>query len=364
MSAWENNIIRIADSWAFSWKVREWLYRHLSVQIGNGVQVGTALETFRSRLQRRKRVSSVKVVNAVIRRMRNGMSLATALSLWIPDDEVTVIDSGELSGNLPKGLDLIIAAKRSISRVRGAFFSALIAPTVYLIAVFLMLWAMGRFIIPDLVQALPRERALGMVHALYVLGDFANSWTAVVPLVILLCFVILVVFSLPRWTGRSRIYAERFFPYSFYRNINGYIWLMSFSAVLQAGMSDVDILRRQVKQASPWLMERLQALLLRMNNGASLAEALLARGKGGLPPFGFPNPDIVDDIASMHGFKNFNEKIGLIARQWAEDLETSTLVMAKRFGFAIEIMMYVVMIFLVVAINSMSAQLGGVSTTF
>ena len=356
-----SRLTAMGDRMAFAWPVREMLYRHLSAQVGNGITVEIALDTFRTRLQRRKQVSSEKVVADVTKRMRNGSTLADALAVWVPQDEVSVISSGEMSGNLPRSLNLVIEAKRRIARVNGALKSSMVSPAIYILAVYGMLWAIGRFVTPSLEQALPKAKAQGLVYGLYAAGDFANSWWVLLPPAILACAIIWVMRSLPRWTGRKRVLAESMFPYSFYRDIQGYTWLMSFSALLRSGMPDVEILKRQITHASPWLKERLHAIWWRMDNGAGLSEALLAKGRNGMPPFGFPNPDIVDDIASMSGFPDFVDRISVLAMQWADELESSTLARAKTFGFAMEILMYIVMGVLMIAINSMSTQMGNVS---
>jgi len=354
-------ITAAGDRLAFAWPVREALYRHLSAQVGNGVTVELALDTFRARLQRNKKISSDKIVADVARRMRDGSTFAAALAAWVPQDETSVISSGELSGNLPRSLDLIIEATRRIMRVNSALKTAMVTPAVYIIAVYGMLWAIGKYVTPGLEQALPKAKAQGLVAGLYAAGDFANSWWSLLPPLVLFVVVACVVRSLPKWTGRGRIAAEKVFPYSFYRDIQGYSWLMSFSALLRAGMPDTEILKRQITQSTPWLKERLHALWWRMDNGASLPAALLEKGKNGMPAFGFPNPDIVDDIASMAGFSDFSQRIAVVAVQWANDLERTTLARAKSFGFAMEIFMYVVMGLLMVAINSMSTQMGTVS---
>ena len=46
-------ITAMGDRMAFAWPVRESLYRHMSAQVGNGITVEVALDTFRVRLQRR-----------------------------------------------------------------------------------------------------------------------------------------------------------------------------------------------------------------------------------------------------------------------------------------------------------------------
>lgn len=351
-------ITSAGDRMAFAWPVREALYRHMSAQVGNGIPVEVALDTFRARLQRRKKISSDKIVADVARRMRDGSTLAGALTAWIPQDEVSVISSGELSGNLSRSLNLVIEAKRRIARVNTALKTSMVTPAIYSVAVYGMLWGIGRYVTPGLQQALPIEKAKGLVYGLYVAGDFANSWGAVLPPVALAIGLVVVIKSLPKWIGKRRVSAEKLFPYSFYRDIQGYTWLMSFSALLRAGMADVEILKRQIEQSSPWLKERLYAIWWRMDNGSSLPAALLAKGKNGIPAFGFPNPDIVDDIASMAEFSDFSERIAVLAMQWAEELEASTLARAKTFGFVVEMFIFGVMGLLMVAINMMSTQMG------
>lgn len=353
-------ITAAGDRMAFSWKIRESLYRHISSQVSNGVPVESALESFRERLIRNKKMSSDKIIVDIGRRMRDGATLAGAIGKWAPADEVNIVSSGELSGNLAKALDLIIEAKNRIARVNKALKSAMISPGIYLAAVYGMLWAIGHYVTPGLELALPKARATGMVYALYVGGDFLNTLWAILPPIIFIIIVFIVVKSLPKWTGPKRISAENYFPYSFYRDINGYTWLMGFTALLRAGMADVEIVKRQIEGTSPWLRERLYAIWWRMENGKSLPAALLEKGKKSSPSFGFPNPDIVDDISSLAGFPDFPEKIAMLATQWSESLESATLAKAKALGATMEMIMLAVIGVLMVAINSMSTQLGSI----
>lgn len=348
------------DKLAFAWPVRQDLYRHLSAQVGNAIPVETALESFRLRLQRRKRVSSDKIVGDICRRMRDGSTLAGALAKWVPIDEVSIISSGELSGNLPRSLELLVESKRRVANVVKAVKSAMTRPAIYIIAIYLFVWSIGRFVIPDLQVALPEERAKGLVAGMFKAGHLANSWVSVIPPLVLFMVIVLVIHSLPRWKGRYRVRAEAYFPYSFYRDIQGYAWLMGFTALLRAGMADVTVLKNQCEHATPWLRERLHTLWWRMDNGASLPAALLQNGKNGMPAFGFPNPDIVDYIASMAGFSDFSERITKVASLWAEELEETMRARADRFGFYAEMVMYGLMTLLMVAVNAMSNQMGSI----
>ncbi|WP_028317274.1 type II secretion system F family protein [Desulfobulbus elongatus] len=353
--------VEAMDRLAFSWPVREALYRHLSAQISNGVTIEAALDAFRARLLRNKRKSSAGIVGSVARRMRDGASLASALGAWVPQDEASLIAGGELAGNLPQSLELIIESTRRIEAVNRALKAAMVTPVFYLLAVYFTVWAIGRYVSPALQQALPKYKASGLIYGLYVAGDLANSLWAILPAAVVALIVGAVIRSMTLWTGRWRIMAERVFPYSFYRDVQGYRWLMSFVALLRAGMPDTEILYRQMPTATPWLKERLHFLWWHMNNGSSLPVALMSKGRGGQPPFGFPNPDMVDDIASIAGFADFYERITKLTMQWADEMQRITQARIKAYGIVMEVLMYAVIGMLMMAINSMSVQLGSIS---
>jgi type II secretory pathway component PulF len=346
------------DRRAFSWKVRRALYRHLSAQVANEVPVEKALASFRTRLARARRVSSEKIIRDVERKMLNGSTLTKALAHWAPADEISMISSGELSGDLPRALDLLISANERTARVVQAMRGALKRPLIYLACVYAFMWYLAWAVLPELQASQLSDKAAGSGGALFQVGALAKSPWALLPPAVAAVLLAAVSWSFPRWCGRSRIFAERFFPYSAYRDVQGYAWLMGFTSLLQAGMPDKTILKSQCETASPWLRERLHAFWWRMDNGASLSAALLAKGRGkrGLPAFGFPSPDVVDDIASMAGFVDFPVRITRVAERWAEELEADLLATANRIGLWSEAVLYLLMIFLIYSINNLSTS--------
>lgn len=344
----------------FGWPVRKAFYRHLSVQSAQGIPVERALEGFLPRLRRKKNHYVATIVASVARRFRDGQTLADALHGYVPVDELAVIRSGELGGTLPDALELIITSSDRVARVQNAIRQAAFAPGIYIAATFGMVWVLGRYVIPDLQHVLPARRAQGSVAILYALGDFATSWWALLPLVLAVLLIAWLAWAMPNWTGKGRISVERFFPFSFYRDTNGFRWLMSFTSLLGSGMPDVQILDLQTQNASPWLRQRMRAFHMAMINGQSFSGALLERSHERVP-YGFPNPDIVDDIASLDGFPDFHTKIQLLAREWARDLEEKTLLWASRMGFYCEMALFGIMGLLMVAINSLSSQISNVA---
>ena len=227
--------------------------------------------------------------------------------------------------------------------------------------VYAFILALTIFVLPNLQSSLPAEKARGSVVVMYQIAALANSWVAIIPPAVGFIAVNLMVYALPRWRGRYRVRAEQFFPFSFYRDIQGYAWLMGFTALLRAGMADVQILKQQSDLANPWLKERLRALWLRMEDGRSLPEALLAKGKGGMPAFAFPNPNVIDDISSLAGFADFSDRITKVASRWAYELEQSMNAKAKKFGIYAEAAMYGVITLLLLVVSEMSDQMSQVA---
>ena len=111
------------------------------------------------------------------------------------------------------------------------------------------------------------------------------------------------------------------------------------------------------------MKERLKHIRFRMmEGGMNLAQALEATGnKGKLPPFEFPNPEIIDRIRSIAGFKDFHEKVGRLTARWSADIERNAIANAKKFGFYAEMTMYALMGFLMFSINGVTTQLGTIN---
>lgn len=356
----ESILGKIENHLVFGWNERRAFYRHLSGQLKNGVAEEQAIEVFRPRLRRAGKKRADTVVGSIARLMRDGQPLSVALKRWAPDDERSVISGGEMSGNLSEALDRLIDTRRLVLRVRKSIRQAVSPPLTYLVAVYVVILVIGKLVVPGIAGVLPRQSATGSAAMLFVLGDLANSFWALLPPAVGLIIFIWWLWAKENWTGKYRIFAERhLFPFQFYRDTNGFIWLMNFVSLLVAGVADIEILKRQTINATPWLRERLGHLTLKLNNGESLGKALtVSNSRSGY--LGFPNPDIADAISSMAEFSDFPEKISVLANDWAKEIEEESVAWASRFGFWMEMLMYSVMGLLMLAMTDLSTQLGSV----
>jgi type II secretory pathway component PulF len=347
---------RAAERIWFGWKVREGLYRHMAVQIENDIAQLAALESFRRRLLRKKKTGSAKVIASIERRMGNGASLAASFKTLVPSDEALVIMGGETAGEVGQAFTLILDAKQRLAGVRRTMVSAFITPFVYLAAVYALLWSIGALVLPTVTKLVPASAMTGLGGLVVALGTAATSWWLLIPAAAVAAAVGWIWWALPNWTGRLRIRMEGVFPFNFYRDLQGYVWTLTFSSMLKAGVPDTQILAEQAKYASPWLRQRLVAIRQKMANGQSLGAALA------VTKFDFPNPDLIDDIASMGGFVDFPERMRRRAIQWSDELQWITTARLRTIGVIFDLIMYAIMGLVIGGINSMSGQLGSVTT--
>jgi type II secretory pathway component PulF len=340
------------------WKVRRNLYRRLAVRVKNGSSVEDVLETEASALATDGDPSAF-VLREASRLMRNGHSLSEALKKWVPADEMGVLATSEAGDALSESLEYFIETRRRMTRVKTSFRNAVVQPVVYSFTVYAVLWSIAKYSVPKLASSNAAAHATGSAKMLLGLSAMVNSWQGMVPPALFLVGAVVIARSFTRWTGPLRVLAEQRFPYSYYRDSEGFVWLSGYVSLMQAGKADVDILSTQAKYASPWLRERLSHYKRSMVNGKSLAQALLTPMRPGKPAFGFPNRDIINDIAAMNESDEFPQKMREVLSNWADELEESTLEKSKVFGFALEICMYVIMGLLMMGMNSLVSQVAG-----
>ena len=361
----------LLDQRAFA-AVRFDLYQHLAGQIGNGRALLPSVEDFLGRLERRGKKRAANVLRDIVRRIMDGQSLSQSLASWSAAEELLIIASGDQSGDLPKALTLAVDANERTARIRRMIVGELTAPAVYVISLWAMLYVVGAHVVPQLAVLLPPDKWSGTAYLLYLMGVMSTGWQAVLTPVAAIALVGAAFWSLPRWTGKGRIAAEHVAPWSVYRDLQGYTWLLSFTALLRAGMDNVSVLKRQRQHASPWLAQRLDAARRHMENGWNLGEALAGRRirketaasaapSGARHPatggFGFPNPDMIDDIAAFVDYPDFPEKITVVAAAWADRLERRVAGLGKILNLGATMGMAFVFIIVQVGANEISSQL-------
>jgi type II secretory pathway component PulF len=333
-----------------SWNVRRRLYQQASNQIENGLAITQVLGDFRDRLQRRRRKKAALAAHEIYRKVRDGETLRDAMGPALPDLESSVLASGEKAGQLPAAMRLVVDVRDRTTRMQRHLFGSFFSPLIYLIAFYSVLFTIGYSIVPQFTENVPVEKWKGWAYVLYVMGQAAVGWEA--PLVFggALVATAVACWSLRRWTGAGRLFCDRHvFPFTVYREVTGFAWLLSFAALLKAGVADTEALKSQIISASHCLGSRLTPVAAGLRDGFNLASAMRRSG------FEFPSVDLIEEIDAYVAFPNFADVIEKVAKEYAESLERRILRRGMAISFVFLLLMYFAFAVVQLGSNSLSA---------
>jgi type II secretory pathway component PulF len=181
------------------------------------------------------------------------------------------------------------------------------------------------------------------------MGEFSTTWRGPLITLVGITYGASAIWALPRWKGQGRAFCDRYvFPFSTYRDVTGFAWLLSYGALVKAGVPDVKALQGQIATASPWLASRLRAIEAGLTNGFDLAASMRLAGHG------FPSMALIDDLGAYVGFPNFPEMIEVVAKQHADKLERTLISRSVIIGLLFSGLMFMAMLVLQLGANSIS----------
>ena len=342
---------------SFNWKARATLYQMISLRMGWGLSPESVLELYARQLRRRRKRSVPNILDSIRERMNTkGLSFAEAIRPYVPDDEYMMIVSGDKANNIPAALDLVCDVKSRIRKIMQAMRSALYQPASYLGVLFVSLYVIANWVVPSLVTTSSIMKSDDTsLHILVLASGMATGKMVFVSGGVMLVLVVLLWFSLTRLTGPLRLLLEHLPPWSTYRNVQGYVWLAGFIALVRAGMPDTEALQHQANSATPWLRERLEAILANLGpRGRSLPEAMSVTG------YNFPSPEMIDDIEASWGGKGAYERLLSNSRAWADTLEQQALAGANTARSVFSIVMMLLAAGLAVTAGNIGSGAGSI----
>lgn len=335
-------LIDINRWWAktqFSDTVRLRLYRKMSKMLSNGLPLLKVLEELRDRAssQGKKPKEPLAIILDDCRRsVQNGRLLSEALEGWVPQAEQMILMAGEQSGRLETTLISVVNVVHARKRINAVIVGGMAYPLAILGLVLSYIYLFGTRVIPQFTQMLDPAKWHGTARSLYLMSLWVQQWMGYTLLVIF-ALLLLLYFSMPRWRGNLRIWADKIPPYSIYRLMAGSGFLMAFSALQAAGVTVEKSLMRLSNIAQPWLRERLDGALLGVRSGLNCGEALRNAG------YEFPSQEVIDDLCVYAEYKGFAEALKLMADEWMEQgVEVISLRMKVLNGFAVVVMAMVI----------------------
>jgi type II secretory pathway component PulF len=235
-------------------------YFDLGATLQERVPLITTLRKYESRARKRNPLSAPMYM-AMLRGIQGG-SLSQALAGVATPSEQTLIDATQGGGDvvMAEGLlfmsDVVEKTDKMVATMRKAALYPLGLLTMF--GVLLALFALKA--VPVLAELMPPAKWPASGQVLYSVSTVIAEhglWMAAA----FIGMVSLFTYSLSRWTGPLRTVADRFLPYSLYRDYAGSMLLISLSSMMRAGVSLRSALERTLKFASPWTRWHVRRIL-------------------------------------------------------------------------------------------------------
>ena len=243
--------------------------------------------------------------------VRNGDSLSVAMRGWAPATELLMLSVGDIT-NLELALDNTIKVVEGMRRMKAPVIEAVSYPIFLLVMVFLLIWCVGKFLVPPMVDAVPGLQWKGLAKTLVDLSEFVNNhpYWLIFPLPVVSSFII---WTFPRWRGVWRAKFDHIPPWSMYRIFVGVGWLLSLSSLIKAGTPVSRALRLLRSDSSRYLLYRIDRTIVFVNNGDNLGDALFRTR------LGFPDEEIIGDLRIYAELDNFPQALDQLANDWLEN---------------------------------------------
>ena len=251
------------------------LYRKLMALIRNRFSLMDALERLYSVASKdgKNPDDSMAIASAFwMQSIRNGNTFSEALVGWVPATEILMLSVGDVAA-LDLALQHTIRVVEGMNKMRSLVWGSVSYPLFLMMMVALLIWAVAQYMVPPMVDAVPNLKWHGVAKSLVDLSTFVDKHPiflfSVIPVTVIVCLI-----TFPYWSGKSRAKVDNIPPWSIYRIFIGVSWLLSLSALVQAGMPVSKAMRSLGgEDAAPYLRTRVNRALMYVNNGDNLGEA-------------------------------------------------------------------------------------------
>ena len=298
----------------FSNKTRLKLYRKIASLMKNRFSLMDALDMLHDGASNGGKNPSEPLAIAIAswgRSLNNGMTFSDALKGWAPDRERLMLSVGDVSDLESALLNLIKVTEGSTKMIRP-IVGAITYPAFLIMMSVLIIYAIGVYMVPPMIDAAPTVVWRGMARDLVDLSAWIkDNW--LIAFASLPVTMAVIYFTIGIWTGKIRAFFDNIPPWSLYKVFTGISWLLALSALVKGGTPVSTALRALRRDASRYLKERIDKTLVYVNNGDNLGQALAKTG------LDFPDREIIGDLKIYSELDNFEEALDKLANDWLEE---------------------------------------------
>lgn len=298
----------------FSNKVRLKLYRKIASLMKNRFSLMDALDMLYDGASNGGKNPGEPLAIAIAawgKALNNGKTFSDALKGWAPNRERLMLSVGDVSDLESALLNLIKVTEGSTKMVRP-IIGAVTYPSFLTMMSVLIIYAIGVYMVPPMIDAAPNVVWRGMARDLVDLSAWIkDNW--LIAFATLPTIMAIIYFTIGIWTGKVRAIFDNLPPWSLYKVFTGISWLLALSALVKGGTPVSTAMRALRRDSSRYLKERIDKTLVFINNGDNLGQAL-AKTK-----LNFPDPEIISDLKIYSELDNFEEALDNLANEWLEE---------------------------------------------
>lgn len=298
----------------FSSTTRLKIYRKIASLMGNRFSLMNALDMLHNTITNDGKNPSEPMAIALAnwaQSLQNGMAFSDALKGWAPDRERLMLSVGDVS-DLEGALKNLIRVTEGSAKMLRPIVGAIGYPAFLIMMAVLIIYGIGAYMVPPMIDAAPGVRWRGMAKTLADLSAWIQEYW-IVAFSIIPSLMILIYATVGIWTGIVRSWFDHLPPWSLYKIFVGITWLLAMSALVKGGTPVSNSMRALRRDASRYLKERIDKTLVFINNGDNLGQAL---SKTGLE---FPDPEIIADLKIYSELDNFEEALENLANNWLDE---------------------------------------------
>ncbi len=298
----------------FSNKTRLKLYRKIASLMKNRFSLMDALDMLHDGASNGGKNPGEPLAIAIAswgKSLNNGNTFSEALKGWAPDRERLMLSVGDVSDLEGALLNLIKVTEGSTKMIRP-IVGAISYPSFLMMMAILIIYAIGVYMVPPMIDAAPNVHWRGLAKDLVDLSAWIkDNWlVAFASLPILMA---VIYFTISIWTGKIRAVFDNIPPWSLYKTFVGISWLLALSALVKGGTPVSTAMRALRKDSTRYLKERIDKTMVFINNGDNLGQALAKTG------LAFPDKEIIDDLKIYSELDNFEEALDNLANEWLEE---------------------------------------------
>jgi type II secretory pathway component PulF len=298
----------------FSGGVRLKLYRKIASLMSNRFSLMNALDMLHATITNDGKNPSEPMAIAIAswaNALQNGQPFSEALRGWAPDRERLMLSVGDVS-DLESAIRNLIRVTEGTTKMIRPIKSAISYPTFLLMMVTVIIYGIGAYMVPPMLEAAPNAQWTGLAKSLADLSAWIIVYWPIAFSIVPVCGII-IYSTIGIWTGSIRAAIDNCPPWSLYKVFVGITWLLALSALVKGGTPVSNALRALRKDSTRYLKERIDKTLVFINNGDNLGQALSKTG------LNFPDPEIIGDLKIYSEMDNFEEALEKMANDWLDE---------------------------------------------